>query len=70
MKIIHEKEKCIGCGLCATICPDFWQMAEDGKSHLLNSKKNNKGNYELEVKEAGCNKDAVDSCPVQCIKIV
>ena len=70
MKIIHEREKCIGCGSCAALCPKFWEMAEDGKSKLLNSKVNaESGNYELETNEAGCNQEAADACPVQCIRI-
>jgi len=71
MKIIHEKEKCIGCGSCVALCPKFWEMAEDGKASLLNSKKNPKtGNDELEVQKIGCNQEAADACPVQCIHIV
>jgi len=68
MKIIHEREKCIGCGSCATVCPKYWEMAEDGKPKLKGS--NSKGaNYELEVKETDCNQEAADACPVQCIII-
>lgn len=70
MKIIHEREKCIGCGLCATLCPDYWQMTEDGKSQLSNSKKNSKGNYELDIDDVGCNQEAADGCPAQCIRVV
>lgn len=70
MKIVHEKKKCIGCGLCTTLCPDYWEMGDDGKSQLLNSKKNKNEDYELEVNEAGCSQEAAESCPVQCIKIV
>ena len=70
MKIIHEKKKCIGCGLCVTLCGDFWQMGEDGKSELLNSKKNNDGNYELEINDTGCNQEAAEGCPVQCIHVL
>lgn len=69
MKIIHEPEKCIGCGSCAAVCPKFWEMAEDGKSKLLGSKVEKKGNSELEVEKAECNQEAVDVCPVQCIRI-
>ncbi|KPJ71639.1 hypothetical protein AMJ50_01385 [Parcubacteria bacterium DG_74_3] len=71
MKIIQERKLCIGCGSCVAVCPDYWEMAEDGKSHLLNSKKNPQtGNPELETKEAGCNQEAADICPVQCIRII
>ncbi len=69
MKIIHEREKCIGCGLCVALCPDFWQMSEDGKSRLLNSVKNSEENYELEAGETVCNKEAAEGCPVQCIRV-
>ncbi len=71
VKIIHEREKCIGCGSCMALCPKYWEMAEDGKSKILGSKVNQKsGNYELEIDNAECNQDAVDSCPVECIKII
>lgn len=70
-KIIHEREKCIGCGSCAALCPKFWEMAEDGKSRLLESKEDPQTeNHELEVEEVGCNQEAADSCPVQCIIVV
>lgn len=69
MKIIHERQKCIGCGACAAVCPAFWEMAEDGKANLKGAKKIQNENYQLEVEEVGCNKEAADSCPVQCIHI-
>ena len=71
MKIIFEREKCIGCGSCVAICPEFWEIAEDGKSHLKNSKRDLKtGNDELEITKVKCGQDATDVCPVQCIHII
>ena len=67
-KIIHEIEKCIGCGACTAVCPDYWEMGDDGKSVLKGGKKAGK-NFELEVKDAKCNKDAENACPVQCIHV-
>ena len=69
MKIIHEREKCIGCGSCAALCPKFWEMGDDGKSDLKGSRKNEEGNYETETEAVECNQDAADSCPVQIINI-
>lgn len=70
MKIILERQKCIGCGSCQALCPKYWKLADDGKTDLLGSKPNpENGNYELEIKEADCNQEAADSCPVQCIHI-
>jgi ferredoxin len=69
-KIIQEREKCIGCGSCAVLCPKYWEMAEDGKSKLLNSIQNAEGNDELEVEEVECNQEAADACPVQIIHVI
>ena len=70
MRIILEREKCIGCGSCVALCPKYFEMGEDGKSMVKGSKKNQKtGNFELEIKEVGCAKDAAETCPVQIIHI-
>ena len=57
-KITIDKEKCIGCGACAAVCSDNFELNE-GKAKVKKA----------EVEEIGCNKDAADACPVQCIKI-
>lgn len=70
MKIIFEYKKCIGCGSCSALCPKNWELGNDGKSHLLDSKLNQERDvYEKEVSEIGCNQDAVDACPEQCIHV-
>jgi len=72
MKIIQEREKCIGCGACVAICPKFWELQEDGKSILKGSQCNPKNkNYELELNDnnGGCNQAAADGCPVEIIHI-
>lgn len=69
MRVIQEHEKCIGCGSCEAVCPKYWKMSDDGKAKPIGSKLSSDGNYELEVGEAGCNKDAVEVCPVQCIYV-
>lgn len=69
-KIIQEREKCIGCGSCAALCPKYWEMAEDGKSRLLNSTQKAEGNYESEVENIECNQEAADACPIQIIHVI
>jgi len=70
-KIIHEREKCIGCGSCSALCPKFWQVAEDGKAKLIGSTTDPKtGNDVLEIEKTECNQEAADACPVQIIHIV
>ncbi len=68
-KIVHEIKKCIGCGSCASVCPKYWEMGNDGKAHLKNSPSVKEGREELEVDQIDCNRSAADVCPVQCIHI-
>jgi len=75
-KIIQNHEGCIGCGSCVSICPKFWEINyEEGKAILKDGKKNEKGEYELDlpaqagVKDIECNQKAAGVCPVSVIKI-
>lgn len=53
-----DKKKCIGCGLCVSLCPEVFQLDEEGKSVV----KNSQGKCEVE--------EAVESCPVGAIEII
>ena len=57
-KIKVDTGKCIGCGACASICPDGFEM-KDGKAHVKKA----------EVKKITCEKEAAESCPVSAISI-
>lgn len=71
MKIIQEREKCIGCGSCIAVCPKYWQLEDDGKARLVGSTLDPKtGNHSLEVDKASCNQEAADVCPVEIIKVI
>lgn len=69
-KILHERWKCIGCGACAAVDPEHWEMNADGKSDLKsgeNKSTDNGEEQELLVDDLGNNKEAESSCPVECI---
>lgn len=69
-KIVLEREKCIGCGSCAAVCPDYFEMVDDGKSAVKNAERDEKtGNDTLEVDKIKCAESAAEACPVQCIHI-
>lgn len=72
MKARVDREGCIGCGACAAVCPDFWQMNdEENKTNLKGSTKAGDGLYELEIgdDDVECNRQAEDVCPVNVIKV-
>ena len=54
MRKINENE-CIGCGICANICPEGIKMA-DGKAII-------------KEESADCLRTAADACPQRCIII-
>jgi len=69
-KIIIEREKCIGCGNCAAVCPKYFNIIDDGKSSIIGGEIDPKtNNDELEVPSLECAQAAADSCPVQCIHV-
>lgn len=50
-----DKELCIGCGACANICPEGFEMRDDDKAYAVN-------------RCADCIDEAIDACPVDAIK--
>ena len=50
-----NKEKCFGCGLCATDCPEAMELGEDGKANILDESK---------LKECG----GKEICPYKAIE--
>ncbi len=49
-----NKEKCIGCGACASICPKVFEMKE-GKAQIKSQE------------TPSCVDEAINACPVQAI---
>lgn len=54
MVVKVDREKCIGCGTCAAICPEGFELDDEGKAKVKNSK-------------AKCIDEAISSCPVEAI---
>jgi len=67
-KIQLEREKCIGCGSCQALCQKYFEIQEDGKSHIKDAVKQDV--EEIEVEKLECAEPAAEACPVQCIHII
>ena len=58
MKVSVNKETCIGCGVCASICPDVFEIDDEGKAKAL-----------VTETDLECAKEAAESCPTGSITI-
>lgn len=56
-----DKETCIGCGLCPSMCPEVFEMQDDGLAGVIVDK------VPQDVEDS--TKEAEASCPVNAISI-
>ena len=61
MKALVDKDVCIGCGACTGICPEIFEMEDDG---LAVAKE---GEVPAELEESAV--EAQDGCPVSAITV-
>lgn len=71
MKVKVNKDACIGCGACAAICDEVFEINDEGLSEVkVEENSENKEEF-VSVKEELQDevRDAADSCPTGAIEI-
>jgi len=54
-------DSCIGCGLCEDVCPEVFELRDDGLAQVIVN--------DIPEQAEGCAQEAADSCPVDAISI-
>jgi ferredoxin len=57
-KIVIDESLCTGCGLCASSCPDCFEIKDDNLAHVISDKCGS-----CDVKETA------EQCPVSAISV-
>jgi len=65
VKIEHDVPGCIGCGACASVCPDTWEMVENSGEMKSRAKVTKISGAAIAV-----NKEAAEICPVNVIHLI
>ena len=71
MKVKVNKDACIGCGACAAICDEVFEINDEGLSEVkVEENSENKEEF-ISVKEELQDevRDAADSCPTGAIEV-
>lgn len=70
-KVVHYRDKCIGCGVCYEQQPARWRMSKkDGKATLIKGvRKKEVFVLELPMAELDQTKEVALACPVRVIKV-
>lgn len=61
MKASVDRELCIGCGLCAEICPEVFAMGDDSIAFVICEESPASAQESVQ--------DAAASCPVEAIRL-
>lgn len=60
-KVVVKKEACIGCGLCVSNSPDYFQFGDDGLSKVIKE--------ELNIEDKTKILESVEGCPTEAVLI-
>lgn len=61
MKVVLNRDACIGCGACAALCEDIFEIDNEGLSKVIKE--------EVKDEEVELARDAVECCPTGAIAL-
>ena len=61
MKAVVDRDACISCGLCESVCPEVFKLDDEDISTVIQDP--------IDSENEDCAKEAEDSCPTNAIHI-
>ncbi|HBD64359.1 MAG TPA: ferredoxin [Clostridiales bacterium] len=61
MKAIVDRDACISCGLCESVCPDVFELDDEGISVVIQDP--------VDEENEDCAREAEDGCPTDAIHL-
>ena len=61
MKVTVDRDACTGCELCATTCPEVFEMDDQSLAKVIADP--------VPAASEACAKEAADTCPAECSKV-
>lgn len=61
MKAIVDRDACISCGLCASVCPEVFELDDEGISVVIQDP--------VASENEDCAKEAEADCPTDAISV-
>ncbi|MFO7942324.1 MAG: ferredoxin [Bacillota bacterium] len=61
IKPVIDQDMCIGDGICETICPEVFELRDDGLAYVIDEDPSEDLRPSIE--------EAIEACPTQCISL-
>jgi len=57
---VVDEELCTGCGTCEALCPEVFEVRDDGIAHVIDAEA---------CDDLDCCEEAAESCPEEAIRL-
>lgn len=68
-EVVIDQDACTGCGTCAAICDEVFEVGDAGKAQTVEEYRGDDPSSGTVPDDVGCTETAAQSCPVDAISV-